>query len=139
MQENHEFCFNYYRKVLNDKTMMTASIKAKFNKSECQTNINKEQEIKYSTLEEKHEISTMAKDVKVESLNFCNSRISDLMDMDEITSLLDGTNAISGTNGESVIKIKPRLCSSSLNNNNEGYTRQKSVYDLPGFAELSRL
>jgi hypothetical protein len=81
----------------------------------------------------------MAKDVKVESLNFCNSRISDLMDMDEITSFLDGTNAISGTNGESVIKIKPRLCSSSLNNNNEGYTRQKSVYDLPGFAELSRL
>jgi hypothetical protein len=96
-------------------------------------------EIQYSTLQEKHEISQMAKDVKVESLNFCNSRISDLMDMDEITSLLDGTNAISGTNGESVIKIKPRLCSSSLNNNNEGYTRQKSVYDLPGFAELSRL
>jgi hypothetical protein len=61
------------------------------------------------------------------------------MDMDEITSLIDGTNAVSGTNGESVIKIKPRLCSSSLNNNNEGYTRQKSVYDLPGFAELSRL
>jgi hypothetical protein len=96
-------------------------------------------EIQYSTLQEKHEISNMAKDVKVESLNFCNSRISDLMDMDEITSLIDGTNAISGTNGESVIKIKPRLCSSSLNNNNEGYTRQKSVYDLPGFAELSRL
>ena len=96
-------------------------------------------EIQYSTLQEKHEISQMAKEVKVESLNFCNSRISDLMDMDEITSLLDGTNAISGTNGESVIKIKPRLCSSSLNNNNEGYTRQKSVYDLPGFAELSRL
>ena len=96
-------------------------------------------EIQYSTLQEKHEISQMAKEVKVESLNFCNSRISDLMDMDEITSLLDGTNAVSGTNGESVIKIKPRLCSSSLNNNNEGYTRQKSVYDLPGFAELSRL
>jgi hypothetical protein len=96
-------------------------------------------EIQYSTLQQKHEISQMAKDVKVESLNFCNSRISDLMDMDEITSLLDGTNAVSGTNGESVIKIKPRLCSSSLNNNNEGYTRQKSVYDLPGFAELSRL
>ena len=95
--------------------------------------------IQYSTLQEKHEISTMAKDVKVESLNFCNSRISDLMDMDEITSLIDGTNAVSGTNGEAVIKIKPRLCSSSLNNNNEGYTRQKSVYDLPGFAELSRL
>jgi hypothetical protein len=95
--------------------------------------------IQYSSLQEKHEISTMAKDVKVESLNFCNSRISDLMDMDEITSLIDGTNAVSGTNGEAVIKIKPRLCSSSLNNNNEGYTRQKSVYDLPGFAELSRL
>jgi hypothetical protein len=96
-------------------------------------------EIQYSTLQEKHEISNMAKDVKVENLNFCNSRISDLMDMDEITSLIDGTNAISGTNGEGIIKIKPRLCSSSLNNNNEGYTRQKSVYDLPGFAELSRL
>lgn len=101
--------------------------------------LRKTHEIQYSTLQEKHEISQMAKDVKVESLNFCNSRISDLMDMDEITSLLDGTNAVSGTNGESVIKIKPRLCSSSLNNNNEGYTRQKSVYDLPGFAELSRL
>lgn len=97
------------------------------------------QEIQYSTLQQKHEISQMAKDVKVESLNFCNSRISDLMDMDEITSLIDGSNAITGTNGESVIKINPRLCSSSLNNNNEGYTRQKSVYDLPGFAELSRL
>jgi hypothetical protein len=96
-------------------------------------------EIQYSTLQEKHEISEMAKDVKVENLNFCNSRISDLMDMDDITKLIDGTNSISGTNGEAVIKIKPRLCSSSLNNNNEGYTRQKSVYDLPGFAELSRL
>ena len=95
--------------------------------------------IQYSTLQEKHEISQMAKDVKVENLNFCNSRISDLMDMDEITSLLDGTTAITGTNGEAVIKIKPRLCSTSLNNNNEGYNRQKSVYDLPGFAELSRL
>ena len=100
--------------------------------------VNKE-EIQYSSLQQKHEISQMANDVKIESLNFCNSRISDLMDMDEITSLIDGTNAVSGTNGESVIKIKPRLCSSSLNNNNEGYTRQKSVYDLPGFAELSRL
>jgi hypothetical protein len=96
-------------------------------------------EIQYSTLQEKHEISQMAKEIKVENLNFCNSRISDLMDMDEISSLIDGTNSISETNGESVIKIKPRLCSSSLNNNNEGYTRQKSVYDLPGFAELSRL
>ena len=100
--------------------------------------VNKE-EIQYSSLQQKHEISQIANDVKIESLNFCNSRISDLMDMDEITSLIDGTNAVSGTNGESVIKIKPRLCSSSLNNNNEGYTRQKSVYDLPGFAELSRL
>ena len=105
-------------------------------KGEKPENIN---EIQYSTLQEKHEISNMAKDVKVENLNFCNSRISDLMDMDEITSLIDGTNAISGTNGEGIIKIKPRLCSSSLNNNNEGYNRQKSVYDLPGFAELSRL
>jgi hypothetical protein len=96
-------------------------------------------EIQYSTLQEKHEISNMAKDVKVENLNFCNSRISDLMDMDEVSSLMDGTSAITGTDGESVIKIKPRLCSSSLNNNNEGYTRQKSVYDLPGFAELNRL
>jgi hypothetical protein len=96
-------------------------------------------EIQYSTLQEKHEISEMAKDVKVENLNFCNSRISDLMDMDDITKLIDETNSISGTNGEAVIKIKPHLCSSSLNNNNEGYTRQKSVYDLPGFAELSRL
>ena len=99
----------------------------------------KSQEIQYSTLEDKHEISQMAKDIKVENLNFCNSRVSDLMDMDDISSLFDGTNSISGTNGESVIKIKPRLCSSSLNNNNEGYSRHKSVYDLPGFPELSRL
>jgi hypothetical protein len=108
-------------------------------KGEKGENPEKEMEIKYSTLQEKHDISTMAKDVKVENLNFCNSRISDLMDMDDISSLIDGTNTIEGSNGESIIKIKPRICSSSLNNNNEGYTRQKSVYDLPGFSELSRL
>jgi hypothetical protein len=99
------------------------------------------EEIKFTaTLEEKHHISEMAQDIKVENLNFCNSRISDLMDMEELTDLMDGKNVIpSGAEKVSTIKIKTNLCSSNLNNNNEGYSRKKTVYDLPGFAELSRL
>jgi hypothetical protein len=82
----------------------------------------------------------MAQDIKVENLNFCNSRISDLMDMEELTDLMDGKNVIpSGAEKVSTIKIKTNLCSGNLNNNNEGYSRKKTVYDLPGFAELSRL
>ena len=93
-----------------------------------------------TTLEDKHYISEMAQDIKVENLNFCNSRISDLMDMEEITDLMDGKNVIpGGVEAVSTIKIKTNLCSSNLNNNNEGYSRKKTVYDLPGFAELSRL
>jgi hypothetical protein len=93
-----------------------------------------------ATLEDKHYISEMAQDIKVENLNFCNSRISDLMDMEEITDLMDGKNIIpDGAEAVSTIKIKTNLCSSNLNNNNEGYSRKKTVYDLPGFAELSRL
>ena len=93
-----------------------------------------------TTLEDKHYISEMAEDIKVENLNFCNSRISDLMDMEEITDLIDGKNVIpDGAEAVSTIKIKTNLCSSNLNNNNEGYSRKKTVYDLPGFAELSRL
>jgi len=93
-----------------------------------------------ATLEDKHYISEMAQDIKVENLNFCNSRISDLMDMEEITDLMDGKNDISdGAERVSTIKIKTNLCTSNLNNNNEGYSRKKTVYDLPGFAELSRL
>ena len=93
-----------------------------------------------ATLEDKHYISEMAQDIKVENLNFCNSRISDLMDMEEITDLMDGKNIIpDGAEVVSTIKIKTNLCSTNLNNNNEGYLRKKTVYDLPGFAELSRL
>ena len=102
---------------------------------------NKEEQLKFtSTLEDKHYISEMAQDIKVENLNFCNSRISDLIDMEEITNLIDGKNIIpDSTENVSTIKIKTNLCSSNLNNNNEGYSRKKTVYDLPGFAELSRL
>lgn len=101
----------------------------------------KQEEIKFTTtLEDKHYISEMAKDIKVENLNFCNSRISDLMDMEEITDLIDGKNVIEGgPEVVSTIKIKTNLCSTNLNNNTEGYSRKKTVYDLPGFAELSRL
>jgi hypothetical protein len=61
------------------------------------------------------------------------------MDMDEIANLADGKNLIPGQTLDSTIKIKTKLCSSNLNNNNEGYSHTKTVYDLPGFAELSRL
>jgi hypothetical protein len=103
--------------------------------------VDEKQDIKLTTtLEDKHYISEMAQDIKVENLNFCNSRISDLMDMEEITNLIDGKNIIpDGGEGVSTIKIKTNLCSTNLNNNTEGYSRKKTVYDLPGFAELSRL
>ena len=103
--------------------------------------VEDKQDIKLTTtLEDKHYISEMAQDIKVENLNFCNSRISDLMDMEEITNLIDGKNIIpDGAEGVSTIKIKTNLCSTNLNNNTEGYSRKKTVYDLPGFAELSRL
>lgn len=97
------------------------------------------EDIATATLENKQYIPDMIKEVKVENLNFCNSRISDLMDMDEIVDLADGKNLIPGQTTDSTIKIKTKLCSSNLNNNNEGYSRTKTVYDLPGFAELSRL
>jgi hypothetical protein len=57
--------------------------------------VDEKQDIKLTTtLEDKHYISEMAQDIKVENLNFCNSRISDLMDMEEITNLIDGKNII---------------------------------------------
>jgi len=60
--------------------------------------------------------------------------------MEEITDLMDGKNIIpGGVEAVSTIKIKTNLCSTNLNNNTEGYSRKKTVYDLPGFAELSRL
>jgi hypothetical protein len=102
-------------------------------------NDDKNEDVVMTTLENKQYIPNMAKDVKVENLNFCNSRIADLMDMDEIADLVDGKNLIPGQTIDSTIKIKTKLCSSNLNNNNEGYSRTKTVYDLPGFAELSRL
>ena len=104
------------------------------------------EDVEKTTLENKHYISEIAKDVKIENLNFCNSRIADLMDMDELTDLLDDesiTNNMSGEQAVSEIKIKTKLCSSNLNNSSvgtgTGTGSVKTVYDLPGFAELSRL
>lgn len=97
------------------------------------------EDVEKTTLENKHYISEMAKDVKIENLNFCNSRIADLMDMDELTDLLDDESVMNTMSGEmpvSEIKIKTKLCSSNLNNSTGSV---KTVYDLPGFAELSRL
>ena len=99
------------------------------------------EDVEKTTLENKHYISEMAKDVKIENLNFCNSRIADLMDMDELTDLLDDesiTNTMNEEQPVSEIKIKTKLCSSNLNNST-GTSTVKTVYDLPGFAELSRL
>jgi hypothetical protein len=102
--------------------------------------------IEKTTLENKHYISEMAKDVKVENLNFCNSRIADLIDIDELTDLINDDSIVNGSNVVSEIKIKTKLCSSNLNNIGnssaeevDGIRRTKTVYDLPGFAELSRL
>ena len=108
--------------------------------------------IEKTTLQDKQYISEMAKDVKIENLNFCNSRISDLMDMDELTDLLNHDSIVNGNHSVSEIKIKTKLCSSNLNNivnsgagagagagAGDGIHRTKTVYDLPGFAELSRL
>jgi len=100
------------------------------------------EDVEKTTLENKHYISEMAKDVKIENLNFCNSRIADLMDMDELTDLLDDESIVNGEQPVSEIKIKTKLCSSNLNNSSSAGTGTgsvKTVYDLPGFAELSRL
>jgi hypothetical protein len=102
--------------------------------------------IEKTTLENKHYISEMAKDVKVENLNFCNSRIADLIDIDELTDLVNDDSIVNGSNIVSEIKIKTKLCSANLNNIGNSSSdefgsirRTKTVYDLPGFAELSRL
>ena len=101
------------------------------------------EDVEKTTLENKHYISEIAKDVKIENLNFCNSRIADLMDMDELTDLLDDVSTMNGEQPVSEIKIKTKLCSSNLNNSSvgtgTGTGSVKTVYDLPGFAELSRL
>lgn len=102
------------------------------------------EDVEKTTLENKHYISEIAKDVKIENLNFCNSRIADLMDMDELTDLLDDESIVNGEQPVSEIKIKTKLCSSNLNNSSSagtgtGTSSVKTVYDLPGFAELSRL
>lgn len=98
--------------------------------------------IEKTTLENKQYISEMAKDVKVENLNFCNSRIADLIDIDDLTDLINDDSIVNGSSSVSEIKIKTKLCSSNLNNSVgdvDGIRRTKTVYDLPGFAELSRL
>lgn len=105
--------------------------------------------IEKTTLEDKHYISEMAKDVKVENLNFCNSRIADLIDMDEFADLINEEGILDTKQPASEIKIKTKLCSTNLNNSvisvnagddiGDSISRSKTVYDLPGFAELSRL
>ena len=97
--------------------------------------------VEKTTLENKHYISEMAKNVKVENLNFCNSRIADLIDMDELTDIVNDTSIVHDVAKASEIKIKTKLCSTNLNNISTMDTtrRTKTVYDLPGFAELSRL
>jgi hypothetical protein len=100
------------------------------------------EKVEQVALENKHYISEMAKNIKVESLNFCNSRISDLIDIDDLTDILSNENDVGNPIHVSDIKIKTKLCSSNLNNyikNDENTGRKKTVYDLPGFAELSRL
>jgi hypothetical protein len=88
-------------------------------------------------------------------MNFCNSRIADLIDIDELTDLVNDDSIVSGASSVSEIKIKTKLCSANLNNigagvgvgasdgagsgAGDGIRRTKTVYDLPGFAELSRL
>jgi len=102
--------------------------------------------IEKTKLEDKHYISEMAKDVKVENLNFCNSRIADLIDMDEFADLINEEGILDTKQPASEIKIKTKLCSTNLNNLvnagddiGDSMRRSKTVYDLPGFAELSRL
>ena len=105
--------------------------------------------IEKTTLKDKHYISEMAKDVKVENLNFCNSRIADLIDMDEFADLIKEEGILDPKISVSEIKIKTKLCSTNLNNSvnavnagqdiGDSTRRTKTVYDLPGFAELSRL
>ena len=105
--------------------------------------------IEKTTLENKQYISEMAKNLKIENMNFCNSRIADLIDIDELTDLVNDDSIVNGSNSVSEIKIKTKLCSANLNNigagdgvgsgDGDGIRRTKTVYDLPGFAELSRL
>ena len=107
-------------------------------------NLDKKENIEQVTLENKHYISEMAKNIKIESLNFCNSRIADLIDIDELTDVLSDENGIGNPSHVSEIKINTKLCSSNLNNPDMNATggkemRKKTVYDLPGIAELSRL
>jgi hypothetical protein len=115
--------------------------------------------IEKTTLENKQYISEMAKNLKIENMNFCNSRIADLIDIDELTDLVNDDSIVNGASSVSEIKIKTKLCSANLNNigsgagvgagvgagagagsgADDGIRRTKTVYDLPGFAELSRL
>jgi hypothetical protein len=98
--------------------------------------------IEKTKLEDKHYISDIAKNVKVENLNFCNSRIADLIDMDEFADLINEEGILETKSSVSEIKIKTKLCSTNLNNSvnaDDIIRRRKTVYDLPGFAELSRL
>ena len=108
---------------------------------ENRENPDNKENVEQVTLENKHYISEISKNVKIESLNFCNSRIADLIDIDELTDVLSDENGIGNPSHVSEIKIKTKLCSSNLNNPdmNTSGARKKTVYDLPGIAELSRL
>jgi hypothetical protein len=122
---------------------------------EVEKNLVEVDNIEKTTLENKQYISEMAKNLKIENMNFCNSRIADLIDIDELTDLVNDDSIVSGASSVSEIKIKTKLCSANLNNigagvgvgasdgagsgAGDGIRRTKTVYDLPGFAELSRL
>jgi hypothetical protein len=122
---------------------------------EVEKNLVEVDNIEKTTLENKQYISEMAKNLKIENMNFCNSRIADLIDIDELTDLVNDDSIVSGASSVSEIKIKTKLCSANLNNigagvgvgasdgagsgAGDGIRQTKTVYDLPGFAELSRL
>ena len=131
---------------------MTDVVDAKEMKEQGIEDVDVVSNIEKTKLEDKHYISEMAKDIKVENLNFCNSRIADLIDMDELADLINEEGILDPKLPVSEIKIKTKLCSTNLNNSvnsinavnagediGDSARRSKTVYDLPGFAELSRL
>ena len=68
---------------------MTDVVDAKEMKEQGIEDVDVVSNIEKTKLEDKHYISEMAKDIKVENLNFCNSRIADLIDIDELADLIN--------------------------------------------------
>jgi len=95
--------------------------------------INDDTIVGFASLQEKEQIPTNAYDISIENMNFCDSRISDLIDLDELKELSISENE------DNIIRIKPTICNNSLNNKNIDTNKNKTVYDLPGFKELDEL